>query len=198
MQIYNIHLNIKISKKLSNDKYIIVISKPQDCFMLRDILSYYKNKIPIEHTTWILSRLYNYSCFLEYNNIACNGMTLDGIFICPEQHSITLTNFFFTTKLNDEIKALPKDIFNLFTLKNKNSSYTIDLDSIKYLGRFLLGDKSGITLKKSVNENMVNWLNSSSNKSPLETFKEWDNVIIKIFGKKHWVDMKIKKTDIYK
>jgi hypothetical protein len=70
-----------------DSQYGVILKKTPDLLLLKDVLQYYNNNIPDKHVAWILSSLYNIACYIDYSNLAHNGITLSNYFISPKYHS---------------------------------------------------------------------------------------------------------------
>ncbi len=187
-----------------NDKICIILRKTSDQFLLKDILE----KLPsIEnrdrHVAWIISTLYNLSCYLEYTNICHNAISIDNYFISPQYHSgALLGGWVYSIKAGLKMKAVPIGTYQLLPpdIKvSKISDHRIDQELIKEVGRELLGDKSGVKLlsMKAAPEPMINWLRCSSNGSAVENYRIWNKVLEDSFGKKRFVKMELNSEILY-
>ena len=201
----NIRKNIKLSIptithnfKTSDNKYCIVVNKPEDVYPLQNIVDYYKNIDP-RHVAWIMNRLYYFSCFLLSNGISLNDISMNTIFVCPSYHSImVLGGWFYSTLLDENIKTVPKHTFNVLPAeikKNKLTKTDIDQALIKQIGREICGDVSGMTLEKNgIPKPMSDYLRLPVYKNPIDAYKEWDTKILKeSFGEKKFVVMDYKE-----
>ena len=180
-----------------NGKFCIFLDKTSDVYSLNYIDNYFKHKIDARHVAWIISRLSNISCFLSYNDIVLNGFSIETCFISPKYHSILLFGgWWYATKVNQKMIGTTKEIFDIMPISvksNKLSSYITDLETIKLIGRYLLGDKNSVTLMHNNNlpKPMVEFLISGSSKNPIEEFSKWDTYLDKSFGERKFVEMTI-------
>lgn len=185
------------------DSLVLIIDKPTDVFSLRDILDHYKGEIPDRHVAWILSTLYNTACFLHYNKLSHNGITVDNYFICPEHHSgMLLGGWFYTVPQGEKMSGAPTAVFNIMSMKtktNKLGTYETDMDSIRQLGRELLGDKAGVKLRtsKTVPSAITDWLLGSSSLMPMKEYAAWGETLTKGYGARKFVVMDITKEMLY-
>lgn len=180
----------------------IIIRKTKDLLLLKDVLRYYDNKIEPRHVAWILNRLYNLVCFyVIISHFSHNNISLDTCFISPEHHSVSvLGGWFYTTYYNNNLIGVTKDIFNIIPpdiKAKKQASSVIDLESIKLLGRTLLGDASGMNLSK-LHKNidpLIMWLRVPSKRNPQQDYEIYNKVLLETFGPKKFVklDLDVKK-----
>lgn len=187
----------------SDGSKIVAIDKPDDVFSLSDILSYYKGKVPPRHVAWILSSMYNLCCFLKYNRITHNGMTIDSYYICPKLHSgILIGGWWYYTAHRERMSATPPEVYSVMpsdVKKSGHGSYRTDLECIKLIGRTLLGNSSGssLYLDKDIPKPMINFLRSITSGHAVEDYKVWTDILQECFGPKKFIEMLIDKNDIY-
>lgn len=183
--------------------YVVVMKKESDVFSLRDVLDYYDGKLSPRHVMWILSSLYNNECFLQFNNLTNNGLTIDSYFISPKNHSGHMFGgWWYSTKNGDKMIGLPKELFDILPLKQKESkcsSYRLDLESIRLIGRTLLGDKTGMLLDKdsSIPTPLIEWLKGVSTDNPFEEYENWNKVIDKCYEKRKFEIMDLDEKKLY-
>lgn len=183
---------------------VLVFQKTPDQLLLKDVLAYFKGKMPPRHVAWIISRLLNIACYLERQaKQAHNGITLDSVFISPEFHSVALTGWWFSASQGEPLKALsrqaalyaPPDV-----LSSKKGDCRVNIELIKALGRELLGDASGARLRadSSIPPAMVDWLELSGAQDAVSAFKEWQNrVLLDAFGQRRFEELALTHTDLY-
>lgn len=187
----------------TEDYYALKVSKPADVFSLRDILTHFKGNVPDRHMAWILSSLYNMACYLFYNDLTHNGLNIDAYFISPAFHSgMLLGGWWYTVKNKEPLIGAPKDVFNIMTPKvksDKKGHYVTDLDSIRQIGRELVGDKFGTRLLSSttIPKPVVDWLLGGSVKAPFEEYGAWGDVLNRGYGKRTFVELKVESNDLY-
>lgn len=186
-----------------DNKYCYVINKTEDVYSLIDVLNYYNGNIPDRHVAWIMTRLNNLLCYLDYSGLSHNGININNCFISPEYHSIMLYGgWWYTRKQGEKLIGTSKEIFDVMPLSiksTKNASIITDLESVKLIGRTLLGDRIGTQLQnKGVPASFASWLCNGSSKSALEEAKKWDNALQKSYGQRKFIKMDILKNQIYK
>ena len=60
------------------------------------------------HVAWIVSRLENLCCLLDYNNMVLNGLTEDNLFVDPVNHQIYLYGgWWFAGFMGSETAGVP-------------------------------------------------------------------------------------------
>ncbi len=185
-------LNHFITKE---DEYCLVYEKNKNLVCLKDLLEYYKIVDP-KHVAWILSRLYNISCFLNLINLTHNDINLDNCFIDPAQHSLYLIGgWWYSVEEGKKMVGVKKEIFNLFSFKNKSlklGEHYTDLVSIKDLGKKLLNGN------KSTPDKFTKFLYSASTGIPLDEFKKYDKCLEDSFGKRKFIVLNVTSEQVYK
>lgn len=195
----------KILKKFdtSDEKVGILIEKPEDAYSLKDILNYYNGKVPPRHVVWILSSIYNIACYLYYNNLSHNGITIDNYYISPSYHSgFLLGGWWYAVFLDEKLFGVSNEIYNIMSPDMKSSkkgTYLLDLESIRLIGRTLLGDKNGISLIKDLDipRPLIDWVRGVPLNDSMKEYKLWDKVIKQSYGDRKFIKMDINKDKLY-
>lgn len=186
------------SSKLSDGRYCIVLSKTEDVVPLQNVFDYFHGKIEDRHVAWIISRLCNLSCFLKFNGVVHNGINLCNCFVSPQYHSILLLGgWWYANKENEKMLGTTKDIFSIMSVSSKGSKVSnclTDLESIKLLGRQLLGEPNcrKLALNKEVPKSFINFLVGGSGNNAYEEFSKWDKALNDSYGKREFIKMNIK------
>ena len=193
-----------IQDRFETEEYLAIkVSKPQDVLSLRDVLTYYKGNMPDRHMAWVLSTLYNMACFLDYNKLVHMGLTVDNYFISPQYHSgVLLGGWWYTVGVGEKLTGAPKDVFNIITPKvktDKKGHVSTDLDSIRQIGRELIGDKLGSRLltNTTLPKPIIDWLMGGSVNKPIDEYTRWGETLDRGYGKRTFVEMKISSSDLY-
>lgn len=172
--------NIKKVKKFEGDffkKYlpekIITNGKITKMFFYERAIQL--NKIGVleeKHVLWILSRILEYCSYLEKYGYVHLGLSLENIFIMPENHGIQITTFYYLKKYGEKIDSIngryvsfyPESLFNEKIAYNK-----YDIILAKKIAISLLGDKSGIgnSLKNKINIKLFEFLKKKHEKVSL-------------------------------
>ena len=114
--------------------------------------------LPYEHAAWILSRLENLCCLLEYSGLRHNGITPDAVYIDPINHEAALYGGWWNTRQVDSVG-------------------TKDLLSIRRLCLRLLGENADSSPKP-----FLDFLKSAPREDAYRDFARWDEVIEKELG----------------
>jgi hypothetical protein len=186
------------------DKHFLIIEKPKNVILLKDLLAYYGGKLDPRHVAWILSRLYNLGCYLKWAKIAHNDIALDTVFIEPSNHAgYLLGGWWFTANVGEKLKAVPGSLLThapAALMRDKVGTTQFDMEMIRLVGRQLLGDQHGTKLKldKDLPKPLVEWLRNPSAGDSFHDFKKWkDEILDASFGKRKFHEMKLTEADIY-
>jgi len=142
----------KSFKCIEDDMHYTVIDKPNDVLRLSDVLSHFGGKLPERHVAWIVSRLLDLCCYLQYTGLSHNGINSENVFICPEFHTVSLLGgWFYAAPLGEKLVAAPRKTIEYAPsdlLSNKIGDTRTDLEMVKATARELLGDiTSGLTVR---------------------------------------------------
>lgn len=137
------------------------------------------NYLEEKHVLWVLSRILEYCCFLEKYGYVHLGLSLENIFIMPENHGIQITTFYYLTKIGHHIDSINGRYVSFYpdSLFNEKIAYTkYDLVLAKKIAISLLGDKTGIgnSLKNKINNKFFDFLKKKHENAKLcyEEFRE--------------------------
>jgi len=203
----------------TDDRLVMLIKKTPDQLLLSDVLDYYKdlsvkafldrNGNGVEaadpkHVAWMVSRLFNLTCYLKYSKLVHSGITLDSCFISPEFHTVSLLGgWWYACKAGEQLNALPA-IAVEFTpqsvIDKQLADHLIDLELVKAAGRELLGDIVGskLVMNKNIPVPMVNWLREPAKGDAYEEFKVWQSkILVDSFGPRRYVELKLSANEVY-
>ena len=195
--------DINCDFETNNGKLCLVLNKTPDVIQLGDLLTYFNGSVPVKHVMWIMSSMYNTVCFLYFNKITVNALTINNYYISPKYHSgLILDGWWFSTFHNEELTAVPQEVYDILPpdmIANKETNILLDLNSIKLLGRTLLGDSTGMTLSSNpdILKPLIDWLQSPAINDPVKEYKNWEDTIIKCYGKKSFTPLDINIDDFY-
>jgi hypothetical protein len=186
-----------------DNKFGVVVRKTKDLFMLKDILDYYDGKIPPRHVAWIMSSLYNLVCYLDYSKLSHNSITLDTYFVSPRFHSgALLGGWWYSVPQECRMIGVPEEIYSIMpphVTYKKTGSILTDLESIRLIGRELLGDRNGTKLTETGGApmQMIDWLRGAAAGNALMDYSKWDEILDESFGERRFIEMKIDDDDLY-
>lgn len=134
---------------LENGARMAVYKKSEDVYPLAMF-----GNLPGMHMAWIISRLENIACVLEYSNLSHNAISEETVFINPRTHEAVLMGGWE----NAEVKTCTP---------NHN-----DLRAIRHVAQKVIGP-----LVSSLPEMYKNFLNAEPKEDAYADFAAWDRVI---------------------
>ena len=100
--------------KTNKGEGVIILEKTEDVFPLKNVFDYYKGKIDSKHVAWMISRLCNIACYLDYSGLAHNGININNCFVSPQFHSILLLGgWWYTAKEGEPLIGTTKDVYSV-------------------------------------------------------------------------------------
>jgi len=187
--------------------HVLVLDKTKDVVLLKDLLEFLPDKkIPPKHVAWMCNSVLNSMCFLNHIELNLNGISSSTIFISPQYHSTCLFGgWWYATKTNSKLVALPTDVLNVLTSKNlmkdKISTSENNLIALRALALECLGDrtKTGSMLLKdpTVPKEFLNWLRSPPAETPIKDYLLLEDALFQAYGKRTFVNFDIDVTKIY-
>ncbi len=184
----------------TDDIILVIFDKSPDYILLKDIQDHYKT-MPARHVAWILSRLYSFTCFLEYNKLSHNALGPDSIFINPKEHSILVSSWWYASEIGVKLLGLPKRTVLVCNDSDKTSNHVRDIELIRLTARELFNDQFGRNLisNPDVPNAFALWSTISSGiEKPLDEYEAYEKILALSWGKKQFVNMPITENMIYK
>lgn len=186
-----------------DDGKLILLDKNPRLIRLRDMLDYFGGKLDNKHVAWIISSLLNILCFIQYNNLSNNGIDLDSYYIDPTDHNGTLYGgWWFSVNLSDSLIGASREVFDVSPKRVKDAkigSIETDIESVKLVGRCLLGDRY-LMDRNIVSETpslLVEYLREPALKTAYAEYERWENIKSKAY-KREFVKMNIDSKEVYK
>lgn len=183
--------------------HVMKVEKPDNVFSMIDVQKFYKGVLPDRHVAWMVNRLYNLVCFLEYNNISHNALTIESLFVNPEKHAIYLYGgWWFSCQVNQKIVGLPKKVFGIMPNSSKvdgTATRQLDLETVRLVARQLLGDEFGskIISNKTIPTEIREWVLDKAGTNALKEYNDWNQLLDKAYGERTFIKMEINKNNLY-
>lgn len=193
--------SIYLPKIKYKDNLILVIEKPKNAVLLKDLIDYLPNKrIDPLHVAWIVNGLFNITTLLDFVGICHNSILDNTVFVDPINHSVHLLGgWWYSTKENQKLKAIPKELLTKSILETGKTKSIHDRKAIKRLALQCLGDSLGnsLYLDDNIPKDMISWLKSSNIPDALQDYEAWENLLKNIFGKRKFIKWNIDTNEIY-
>lgn len=188
----------------TGERRVLVLRKTPRQVLLSDLLDHLGGRLEARHVAWIISGLLNLACYLDYAGLTHNGIGLDTCMVSPDDHRISLPGgWWYACPRGARMAALPPaalDIAPPDLLRGKRADARLDLESIRHLGRTLLGDATGMRLAhdRSIPAALADWLRLASPGTALHDYRHWqDTVLPDSFGPRRFVRLDVSASDIY-
>lgn len=180
----------------------VVIRKPTDFVLLRDVLDHFGGQLDPKHVAWIISALLNLMCYLEWAKLNHNGLSVDTCLIAPQLHETALVGgWWYSATQFAQLSALPElsiEVAPPDILHRRLSDFRIDLELVRHLGLHLLGTRVGARATYSdIPEPLLDWLSVPSAGSALRDYESWQRVLWESFGERRFTVMPITAQEIY-
>jgi serine/threonine protein kinase len=137
--------------------------------------------VPEEHARWILSRLLEFSAYMQNAGYVHVGLTIDSFLVNPKTHGVKIISFYHMKPINSKLKTVSAKyrlMYPAAVFAKKLAESKIDIELAKRTACFLLGDTSGIgvKLKKTVSSPLMQFLIQTNNDS-VEGFFEYRKML---------------------
>lgn len=148
-----------------------------------------------KHVNWIMSRLFEFTCWLNQSGFCHAGITPDSIFVIPENHGIVCTSFYHLMPLDQRLKTISGKYATFYpstVMSDKLASSNIDIALSKKIAIWLLGDESGngAKLRGKVIDECLDFL-QQVDYDPLETYNTYRRILKTHFNTKEFHQLKL-------
>src|SRR5262245_31044798 len=183
--------------------HIAIIAKTEDAILLKDLLAHVGGQLPPKHTAWVVSSLLNLACFFEVTGLTHNAISPETIFVTAMRHAVyVLGGWWYAAPTGSQIEFLPETTYALMPRSmttGKRADIRLDLESIRAVGRTILGDSTGLGLvcRKELPKPMANFLRLPSSGSAIDDYRAWGKALKDSFGPRRFVELPISSRDVY-
>ena len=164
---------------LSDGSVLLVLKKSEDEYPLRMF-----GKLSGRHTAWLIGRMENLCCVLEYNSTVHPDICEDTLYINPYTHQASL----YLGWQN--------------AVKNNTGGLTTRLNLIRLreTAARVLGfkDIADVKATEDIPAPFVQFLKSEPRATAYDDFAYWDEVLIKSYGERKFINMETDDEKIYK
>lgn len=122
-----------------------------------------------KHVAWIISRMENICCVLEYSSLVHAGLSVESVFINPNTHEAVLYGGWWNTNTKKFINPAKNDLVDLRKV------------ATKILGIY----------KSDAPKELIEFLEGKPEKDAFSDFERWDKVINDGFGGRSFTKMDI-------
>ena len=170
--------------ELNDGSYILITSKNEDEYPLRLF-----GKLPGRHVAWIISRIENLCCVLEYNSMVHPEINPDTLFINPYTHQVSLYGNWWEARRNNSFAADGKTI-----LETKQN-----LLGLRDTAAYLLGFDKHNQVKENydIPKALADFISGKPRDNAYEDFALWDEMLIKAYGERKFMKYETDDEQIY-
>jgi hypothetical protein len=184
-------------------RHVAIVAKPADAVLLKDLVAMMGGQMPPKHAAWVVSALLNLACFFEVTGLTHNAIAPETVFISAQHHAAYLPGgWWYAAPAGSRIAALPDATYDVLPRSmavSKRAHIRLDLESIRAVGRTILGDPTGIGLpgRKDVPMPMANFLRLPAPESAIADYRTWRQVLKDSFGPPRFLKLPVSFDDVY-
>ncbi|NLG05895.1 MAG: hypothetical protein GX567_19030 [Clostridia bacterium] len=183
-QLSNFFPKVNGGFELTDGTYILVVKKEDDEYPLRLF-----GKLPGRHVAWIISRMENLCCVLEYNSLVHPQINPDTLFINPYAHTASLYGNWWNAGKNHSYMTNGS---TLLTMKQ-------NLQGLRNSAAYLLGCDMPSKVKETsdIPKALADFISGEPADNAYDDFAYWDKMLIQAYGKRKFVKMGTDDEQIY-
>ena len=169
---------------LEDGSFLLVVHKNEDEYPLRLF-----GKLHCRHAAWLISRMENLCCVLEYNALVHPQIDIDSLYINPYTHQAGLYGGWWNVVRNNTY--LPEQ--RRFVTTHEN------LVGLRNTAAQVLGYESAVKIQrgKEIPAPMVQFIAGKPSSDAYEDFERWDEVILQAFGGRQFFTLSVDDEQIY-
>jgi hypothetical protein len=182
---------------------VAVVGKPADAVPLDDLVARVGGAMPPEHAAWVVSSLLNLACFFEVTGLTHNAITTETVCVSAKHHaSCLLGGWWYAAPAGSRIEVLPDATYGVLPRSmalDKRAHIRLDLESIRAVGRTVLGDPTGVGLPgcRNLPAPMANFLRLPAPDSAIADYRAWRQVLTDSFGPPRFLELPVSFDDVY-
>ena len=187
------------------DAALLVLHRDPGLVRLRDVIGHFQTQeggMPARHAAWIVSGLYHLACYLEISGVVHQAISIDTVWIHPQQHSVHLLGGWFHTREQGEpVQTLPlssMDCVDRRYRQEKCADARLDRALVRAVGREILGDRQGLRLPLDLPSPLREALCLPGGSSALADYRHWREALAAAFGPPTFVPMPLTASNLYK
>jgi hypothetical protein len=184
-------------------RHVAIIGKAADAVLLRDLAGHMGGQMPPKHAAWVVSALLNLACFFEVTSLTHNAISSETVFVSAKHHAAYLPGgWWYAALAGSRIEVLPDatyDVLPRSMAASRRAHIRLDLESIRAVGRTILGDQTGIRLlgRTDVPKPMANFLRLPAPDSAIADYRAWRQVLKDSFGPPRFLELPVAFGDVY-
>ena len=171
-------------RRLKDGTYVMVIRKGEDEYPLRLF-----GALDGRHVAWIISRLENICCVLEYNGLVHPEISVDSVYINPHTHQAFLYGDWWSA---GRLYSMPEG-------RKEPLSSEDSLIALRDTAAALLGfaDRTNVWAGAYIPEALAAFVSGEPCEDAYEDFALWDETLIKAYGERKFVKLEVDEKQLY-
>lgn len=194
--------------RLEDGRIFLAIEKKEGTYPLKML-----GTLMDRHVAWVMSRLENLCCLLDYNNMVLNAFTAENLFVDPANHQIYLYGgWWFAGYTGSETPGASESVMPYLKKGGHKSRCTAktDLESIRLVAAGLLGYPDREALLAATNsdsnpplqrlplpEPFRHFLLEPPEPNARADFAKWDRVLTESYGERKFIPLSMTEEEIY-
>ncbi len=169
---------------LNNGGRLLVISKDEDEYPLRLF-----SGLDGRHAAWIISRMENLCCVLEFSGLVHSALGIDTLYINPYLHQANLYGGWWMAGRQNSFSADRKMI-----LTDKT-----DLSALRTAAANVLGfvSRKDVSSCDSIPQALKDFIVEEPYGDAYDDFGYWDKMLIKAYGERKFIDFNTDDEKVY-
>jgi hypothetical protein len=182
---------------------VAVVRKPSGAVLLKDLVARLGGQMPPAHAAWAVSALLNLACFFQVTGLTHNAISTETAFVSAKHHAAYLLGgWWYAAPAGSRIEALPDATYDVLPPSMaiaRRAHIRLDLESIRAVGRTILGDPTGISFpgRTDVPKPMASFLRLPAPESAIADYRAWRQVLRDSFGPPRFIELPVSFTDVY-
>lgn len=167
---------------LCDGSVLLAVKKSEDEYPLRLF-----GKLSGRHTAWLIGRMENLCCVLEYSGIVHPDFGIDTIYIDPYEHQASLYGGWWNAVRNQTVVGEK-------VLTTRDNLKALRETAAKILG---FPDAASVRETDDIPKPFADFLKSEPESNAYDDFSFWDDVLIKSYGERKFITMDTDDEKIY-
>lgn len=155
---------------LRDRRVLVVIPRGRDEYPLVSF-----HKLPDVHAAWIVSRLENLCCLLQFNDFVLSDIDIRDIYINPETHQAYLYGSLWRARRTAEFRS---------EFREKENPYEDELLAVRRIAAETMGFSLIEDTRSVVPEDFHTFLREKPKKDAFSDFSQWDVSLMLAYGKR--------------
>ncbi len=167
---------------LKDGGVLLAVKKSEDEYPLRLF-----GKLSGRHTAWLVGRMENLCCVMEYSSIVHPEFGIDSLYIDPYEHQASLYGGWWSA------------VRNHTTVNGRILTTRDNLYALRETAAKVLGFSSAAAAKETddIPKPFADFLKSEPESNAYDDFAKWDDTLIRSYGERKFITMDTDDAQIY-